>query len=216
VLRQRRCRLVLACVGVLFAAGATAHLIDYGVYGLRIDLLNSDSDRGIFEWIAALAICAAAVASLALARRRRSSVLAFLGGVLVVIFLAGRAHISDSFPQWTYLYVPLLAAVVVLVARAVDRELYALVVFAFAVLGLSLFLHVVMPHVLAQLGWGPGSWPYQVKIALKQGTELAGWSLIAFALAATAYDARARTYRSAERPTAPFPSSATVRPNQAP
>jgi hypothetical protein len=83
------------------------------------------------------------------------------------------------------------------------------------VLALSLALHVVGPHVIAWLGYGQGSWLFQVKIALKQGTECAGWWLVAFALGATAYDERARTYRSAERRTAALASS-TVRPHQAP
>jgi branched-subunit amino acid transport protein len=215
VLRQRRSRIALACVGLLVVAGATAHLVDFGIYHLRIELLNSDSDRGIFEWIAAAAIAAASVAALVLARRRRSRMLAFLGGILFVIFLAGRAHVSHNFPQWNYLYVTLLATSVAIVLGSVTRELRSLVVLAFGVLALSLVLHVVDAHAAAGLGDAQASWLSQVKIALKEGTEGAGWWLVAFALGATAYDERARTYRSAERRTAALASS-TVRPHQAP
>jgi hypothetical protein len=36
--------------------------------------------------------------------------------------------------------------------------------------------------VVQALGWGTGSWAYQVKVGLKQGTELAGWLLILLGL----------------------------------
>jgi hypothetical protein len=46
----------------------------------------------------------------------------------------------------------------------------------------SYAMHVLGPDVLREVGWGPNSWAYQVKVGLKEGTEFAGWLLVVVAL----------------------------------
>jgi hypothetical protein len=58
---------------------------------------------------------------------------------------------------------------------------------------LSLFAGRLAEPVLSRGGWGPGEWPYELKVIAKQGAELGGWMLIAFAL--VSIDAAARTAR---------------------
>jgi hypothetical protein len=48
--------------------------------------------------------------------------------------------------------------------------------------------------VVEALGWGSGSWVYQVKVGIKEGAELAGWLLVVVALTRLT---RARSARSA-------------------
>ncbi len=60
----------------------------------------------------------------------------------------------------------------------------------------SLAIHVLGPSAVRALGWGPDSWAYQVKVGLKEGSELAGWVLLLPPLARLALEPRTR---SAER-----------------
>jgi hypothetical protein len=50
----------------------------------------------------------------------------------------------------------------------------------------SLVIHVLGPDVVHALGWQQGSWAYQIKVALKEGTELAGWVVLVPAVVALA------------------------------
>jgi hypothetical protein len=54
----------------------------------------------------------------------------------------------------------------------------------------SLAIHVLGPSAVRALGWGPDSWAYQIKVGLKEGTELAGWVLLLPPLARLALDPR--------------------------
>ena len=46
------------------------------------------------------------------------------------------------------------------------------------VLAFSFVAHVVGPRIVTHLGYGVGSWPYELKGILKHSTELAGWILV--------------------------------------
>jgi hypothetical protein len=176
---SRLVRTALAVAAVLVAAEALGHLLDFGVWGLRIQALNADAENGMGPWIASLAIFVAAGAATvrALGARRRD--FAALAAILGFLAIGGRLDLRSSVPHWMLLYAPLLAAAAVLVWRLVPEPIARI---GLAALALSLVIHVAGPPLLARLGWGPASWAYQVKIAIKEGTELAGWTLVAAAL----------------------------------
>jgi hypothetical protein len=108
----------------------------------------------------------------------------------------GTHHLGESLPHWQLLLLPPLGLTLVLLWRAaaeldsltgrVLRSGCVLLVIAFG-------LHVFGALVLKRLGVAVDSWPYQVKVALKEGSELSGWLVIASALAAAAWSARRST-----------------------
>jgi hypothetical protein len=84
-------------------------------------------------------------------------------------------------------YVPLLGTLFGALAwiswrwpRAARRAVWG----GLASLVFSLVLHKAAPSLLAHYGYGPGSWPYEVKVSLKESGEVCGWILIATALLA--------------------------------
>jgi hypothetical protein len=166
-----RHRTTLLLVAGLLAVEVATHLIGFGVWGGRVDALNSDSDGGIFQWAGTVAIGAAAVGA---TLRRRP----LLAALLAFLCVAGVLHLSDSMRHWAAVYGPVLLLAALLLWRRGSRELRAGVL----VLALSLAIHELGPPLLSRLGWGPADWAYQVKIALKQGTQLVGWALVAIAL----------------------------------
>jgi uncharacterized membrane protein YfbV (UPF0208 family) len=95
----------------------------------------------------------------------------------------GATRIHQHVPAWPAVYAPMLIALalaVVTIGRGTDRAavLYA----GLALLFGSLAIHVLGPHVVDALGWQPDGWAYQIKVALKEGTELAGWVVLVPAL----------------------------------
>jgi hypothetical protein len=164
-------RSVVLFVLALLAAAVATHLLGFGVWGNRIDALNSDSEGGVFQWLGTLAVLAAALGA-ALHRRL------LLAALLAFLFVGGVLHLSDSMAHWALVYAPVLALAALLLWRDGSTEVRVGVV----VLALSLGIHELGPPLLARLGWGPADWAYQVKIAFKQGTQLVGWALVATAL----------------------------------
>ena len=59
-----------------------------------------------------------------------------------------------------------------------DAELEKVERAGVTLLVLSLAIHVIGPPIERLAGWGEDSWGTQLKIALKEGTELAGWALV--------------------------------------
>jgi hypothetical protein len=53
---------------------------------------------------------------------------------------------------------------------------------ALCLLAFSFLVHAVGPRIVSALGYGGGSWAYQVKGILKHTAELAGWTLLAAAV----------------------------------
>ncbi|HUA49254.1 MAG TPA: hypothetical protein VMA77_28720 [Solirubrobacteraceae bacterium] len=94
------------------------------------------------------------------------------------------AHIQiDRLSHGKLVYAPLLACLVVCVWRLLDGsdQVIAMRV-ALAALAGSYAVHVLGPDAVRALGWGTDSWAYQVKVGLKEGTELSGWVLLVVAL----------------------------------
>jgi hypothetical protein len=181
----RVARLGLGIAAVVVAAQVSAHLFDFWALHLRSVLLDSASEHGIFVRLGSVAILACAGATLA---HRRSSRLALpLAAVTAWLFADALLGLHAHIPHWQLLYVPLLGTIAAgywLLAAPFAPAPRDLVRVALVLLVLSAAIHVLGPHVLAALGWGPSAWEYQVKIALKEATEIAGWILLASGLAA--------------------------------
>ena len=77
-----------------------------------------------------------------------------------------------------------------------------------ALLAASLALHEIGGWLMDRLGVVPDSWAFQIKLALKHGTEAAGWFLVALGLA-TAW--RSRGADGAQDARVPRRSRALVR-----
>jgi hypothetical protein len=175
---------VLAASAAL-AIEVTTHLVDFAAWGLRVRLLDSGYEWSYSHLLATLAmatgagVCAVGAAT-SRPHRRAWAVAAVLFGVLLVDNVT-RLH--EHVPHWPLVYGPLLAGLcAALVLVAMRTRAAGLVYAGVALLCASLAIHVVGPGVVRALGWGSASWGYQVKVALKEGLELAGWVLLVPAL----------------------------------
>jgi hypothetical protein len=186
---------------VVVAAEVVGQLVDFGAYNLRISLLNSSTDHSVFSRLSSLALLLAAAGAFAAGRtyRRRGAMLA--SAVLGLLFVDSLTDLHSTIPGLEALEVLLLVTAAVALAsfaRVLDRPQAVLVWTGLGLLALSLAVHVLGPHIVAWLGWGPDSWAYQAKIAVKAGTELAGWAILATGLlSALAAAPRARRPRAA-------------------
>jgi hypothetical protein len=166
---------VAAAVAV---AATTTQLIDFGVYRQRLQLLDMMTHRSIFGIVslAVLAIAACACALLTLVERDHRKRLASLGALLAALFTL---RIAQP-PHVLLLALPANAAALVLLwtaplpesARRVLRDGCVVLVLAFGV-------HGIGEKIVADLGYGPDTWAYQIKAVVKHSGELLGWSLVA-------------------------------------
>ena len=179
--------LVAASVAVQIAA----NLVDFGVYHYRYALVDPNDESSLFAWIAGLAVAFAACVCLLRSSRAGAEQRRYLaaGLLLAVLALENRIRFHEGTVHGPLVYVPLLgalfAALIVLSWRwpaAARRAVWA----GLASLVFSLALHKLAPTLLAHYGYGPGDWPYEVKVSLKESGELAGWVLIATGLLAAA------------------------------
>jgi len=179
---SRASRVAVLVVGLLVTTAMAAHLVDFGVYGLRIKAMNASLGTSPVAWVGPAAILVALVASIALARRTPRGPIRALPFTLAIVLVLATHHLGKSIPYWQGLLVPPLGVTLAVLwgsagdldrsTRRVLRSGCVLLVFAFA-------LHVFGALILRHLGFGVDSWPYQVKVALKEGSEISGWMLIA-------------------------------------
>jgi hypothetical protein len=175
----------ICLAAVVVAAQVSAHLFDFWALHLRSVLLDSASEHGLFVRLGGVAMLATAGATLA---HRRSSRLAIpLAFVTAWLFADSLLGLHEHVPHWKLVYAPLFGAIAAcywLLSAPLAPAPRRLVRGALALLVLSAAIHVLGPPALAALGWGPSAWEYQVKIALKEATEIAGWILLASGVAA--------------------------------
>jgi hypothetical protein len=168
------------------AAGACAlvvatNLVDFGADHGHARLFDASAE---WSWSHILATVAFGVGALAGALGARSAVpprraWRATGALFGVLFLDNVTRLHTHIGHWPAFYAPLLLGLsVALLAAARDTRESLVVVAGLATLLASLGIHVVGPHVVHALGWGTDSWAYQVKVGLKEGTELAGWVLV--------------------------------------
>jgi hypothetical protein len=189
--RFRRSAIVATTAVVV--AGIAGQLVDYAVFDLRIEVLNSAADGGAFGVVGDLAAASAAAAAWLLAGRARRNRWVVLPLALLLSLLAidKVLRLHDHVPHYLLFYAPALVAtfgcLVVLLLRA-PRPLARILAVGLLLLGVSLTLHVVGEALLS------GLWPRhtegvrEAKAALKHGCEVEGWFLIAIGLTSSALD----------------------------
>ena len=172
---DRIARLGLGIAAVVVTAQIAAHLVDFWALGLRSVLLDSADEHSVFARLGTVAILACAIATLMLGQR-------MLGLACTWLFADALFGIHEHIPHWTLIYIPVLAGVVGgywLLSASFAPAAQRLARCALLLLVLSAAIHLLGPHLLALFGWGPSAWQYQVKIALKEATEIGGWILLA-------------------------------------
>jgi hypothetical protein len=193
----------VAIAAAVFAFAVGTHLADRYLLASRVRLLDSSRAGSYSHVLSTTAMAAATLAAAMLAlsaagtRRRASLTASVLFGALLLDNLT-RFH--QRIPAWPVVFVPLLAGLcaAALVLASGTSE-HTVVAAGFCVLLASFAVHVLGPPALRAAGWGPSSWAYEGKIAVKEGLELAGWTLLAPALVRLA------------RRAAPSPRSAALR-----
>jgi len=173
-------RLIVLGVGlavVVAFAQVAAQVIDAVAFDLRIHALNSDSHRSVFGVLSlgAQAATAIGVGVRCRAARRRAAWLVLAG--LTALLLVARALIPGEPAAFA---LPVAVAFVLFWWLTVTdyRRARTVVRMGLAVLAFSFVAHVVGPRIVTHLGYGVGSWPYELKGILKHSTELAGWILV--------------------------------------
>jgi hypothetical protein len=185
---------------------SVGHLTNFAFFDGDIEALNADGEQNVFSWASSMSTFAAgfflflpAVAAGALDR-------VTLGLVGAITFfslddalsiherLAERsievldAEVSLQRIAWPIVYLPLLVFVFVMLWRMAQAKSGPMAT-ALKV-GLMLLVAAVVAEVTSALYLGEGeegTWPDVVEVTVEEGAELAGWILIAGALAARAY-----------------------------
>ena len=183
----------LVGAAVVVAVELTTHLVDFGADDLRIKLLDSAYEWSWSHLVATAAFAAAAVLGVVGAHRSAGHRRAWqvTGGLFAFFFLDNVTRLHEHVARWPLVYAPLLGVLMVsLAVLAWGTDQQRIVLGALMLLLASLAIHVLGPHVVRALGWGPDSWAYQIKVGLKEGSELAGWVLLLPPLAKLALDPR--------------------------
>jgi len=177
-------RRVWAALGLILAAVLATHLIDFGVYNLKIGLLNATSDSSWSHLLTSCLLVGATVLTIVAARQATRERGLWTTAAVLFAFLAvdeiSPLHAQVDEMAWgKLLYVPLLLALCAsLWSLSVDEGRFGLIRIGLVTLIASYGIHVLGPHVLSALGLGSETWAYQTKVGVKAGTELAGWTLV--------------------------------------
>jgi len=177
--------LLAACVG---GAVIATNLIDFGLDGSRLGLLNANLSSSWSHRVtaAALATGGALAALRARTGSRQRTWWALTATALVLLFVVevSPAHVQVDRLSWGKLiYLPLLVGLAASVGHLAKRfGENRLMWIALGALAASYAVHIFGPQVVERFGWGTDSWAYQVKVGLKEGSELAGWLLLVIAL----------------------------------
>jgi hypothetical protein len=183
----------------LFLAVLVTDLVDFDAYHLRYVLLNASSPSSWSHHLTAIVIGAGAVASLIGAWREPKQRVLWAGAAAVLAFLFVDEVTSlharvDSLSYGKLVYVPALLIVAICTWKVTTRSAHAATLrIALGLLVAAYGVHVFGPAAVHALGWGTDSWAFQIKVATKEGGELAGLALALWALAAAAVSAPARS-----------------------
>jgi hypothetical protein len=189
---------LILTVALVFVQTAS-QWIDFRLFDLRLTVLDSNHHGSIFGAVSILAqaVAAAAIGVWAASTRRPAGlrVAALVGLLVVPRVLIG---FEPAFKRYDVpiLAVPLTAILVALfVLTFHDARRVRFILWGSLVLLVSSFaLHAVGPQAdvagaQTSLVWH--TWPYQLAGMLKHAAELAGWLLLATAMAAAAPTLRA-------------------------
>jgi hypothetical protein len=192
-MRPCSCRIAARSRPWLWAALAlvaviSTDLIDYGADHLRNHIFNASSASSWSHHADAAALAVGSMASLLGAWRSAGQrhLWAPVAAILALLFLDEVSPLHARIDQLSYgklLYAPVLIVLVGCVWRlSTDTDEAVVVRAALATLAVSYAIHILGPHADNALGWHRYSWPYQLKVGLKEGTELAGLVVAVWAL----------------------------------
>jgi hypothetical protein len=173
-----------AAVGVVVVV---THVVDFEA-GLPSRLLNANLSESWSHRATAATLAGGGIFALLRAASRRPDRLpwALTGTALLVLFVveASPVHVAvDRLSYGKLIYLPLLVALALGLRRLAGRLPPApLARAAVLTLIVSYIIHVLGLAAVEALGWGTQSLAYQLKVGIKQGTELAGWLLLVLAL----------------------------------
>jgi hypothetical protein len=194
----RKGRLIAAGIlgiSIVVLAQTTAQLIDYGLLDLKLEIINSNGDGGLFGIVGILALVLAAVAAWVavprLPRARRTLIM--LAPLLTYLAIDKALRIHDHVPHWLVLYLPLLAATLLLLlrlARQTSTDARRLIVSALVFLAVAFVLHQFGDSALGRQHELTTGWLNQLKGVTKHGAELAGWLLVGLGVAVACADAK--------------------------
>ena len=173
-------------VAAILVFALASQLVDYGVYELRLRWLDSNEETGVLGLLGQAAIVAAAASAVWVAARVREATPVVLAILLAFLAVDHVAKLHEDVPHWRLTYLPLLAVTLLAlagVARGPVRGARALLTCGVALLAASFAIHETGGWLMERLATGSDSVAYQVKAAVKHGTEVAGWLLIALGLA---------------------------------
>ncbi len=181
-------RTALTVAAAVFLAVLVTHLLDFGIDSLRVPLFNADSDGSWSHVLSATTLAAltlTALGGLVRGSQQRSlwAATAAILGFLAVAEIS-TLHVRIDAMSWGKLvYAPALLVLCLCLWRLSSVPSRSVIVRAgLATLLVSFAIHVFGPHILSALGFGTSSWAYQVKVGLKQASELSGWLLLLFGL----------------------------------
>jgi hypothetical protein len=187
-------------VAAIAAATVVAtNLVDFELDTPRVALLNANDQTSWSHIATAVALAIAAVIAILTAMRpgHRRTLWSAVAGALALLFVVEVSSVHVIVDRHSYgklIYLPLLAVLVLcLWLLTLGSEQAPLVWAAILVLMLAYVVHVFGARVVEALGWGAGSWVYQVKVGIKEGAEFAGWLLLIVALTRLARDGSARS-----------------------
>jgi hypothetical protein len=175
-------RVAVLGVALLVMAAMAAHLIDFGVYDLRVRAMNAGLGTSLVARVGPAALLLALGASIVLARSSRRVSIRALPFTLAIVLLLATQHLGESIPYWQLLLLPplgLTLAVLWHVAANLSPSTGRVLRTGCVLLVIAFGLHVFGAPILRHLGFGVDTWPYQVKVAFKEGAEISGWMLIA-------------------------------------
>jgi hypothetical protein len=191
----------LLLTAAVVAAQAASQWIDFHFFALRVRLLDSGHHLSVFgaASILAEAVAAAAIAMRGVSMRRLAWLLVAVPvGVLIIPRALMRYEAAFARYDVAILVVPLTVVFLVLCVLTLRdaRRVRFMVWGSLALLACSFALHAVGPQADAD---GRATtyvithtWAYQATGMLKHGAELAGWLLLATAMAAGSLASQAR------------------------
>jgi len=187
-------------LGAIAAVGLT-HLLDYGAFDLKYRLFDANRVESWSHILDAAALAAGTAVCVAGARRtekrsgarRAWAITATVLALFVLDEASGLHSRIGDLHNGKLLYAPILVVLAYCIWRLTrDGRHVGQVRAAAALLVCAYAIHVLDPHRIARtLGWPHESWAFQVVVALKEGTELAGVLLALLALTAAAAAAAA-------------------------
>jgi hypothetical protein len=176
----------LGATSLVALGSAAAQLIGHGLFHGSVSALEPASGDVPFG-LGSISTATAALAAWTVFVRVRpiTTSTIVLPPLLTFLTVDMISNLHSDIPHWRIFYLPLLAGIFVAVAataRRLSGLSFRLAMFALALLTASFLLHMFGNEILEYLRASSSGWVHQVKIAIKQGTEVAGWFLVALSL----------------------------------